>query len=486
MEEETVQLQEIQSNEPVTVCDIHFRTGTKTYYFDPNGLELKPGDHVIIETSRGPEFGYCSAGAHTVSGSVVVQPLRKVLRLATNQDEYLNDDNRRLEKSAYAFCQERIERLGLEMQLVRCEYAFDGSKIMFYFTADGRVDFRELVRQLASNFHTRVELRQIGVRDKAKMVGGLGICGRPFCCGQFLSDFAPVSIKMAKTQSLSLNPTKISGTCGRLMCCLKYEQEAYEDLLKTSPKEESFVDTPDGRGTVISVDLMRQSVKVRLEKDPEELRSFRNEEIAVFRNGKAKKTDLPIPDDWAPISGNRPVQKAEEYPRFERPVEKPVEEPMLPEPVLIQAVPVVAVPVETTENPVQTEQKKSRRRNNKNRRKPGEKPVAKEPAPAKEKPAQKEKPLQKEKPPAKEKPAGKPNTKQNKPQKEAAEAAVKPEKAEKVHPEKPKREKRRKPNHPQPAQEAAAKPAAAANPEAPAEGQQKKKKRRFYHPKKQS
>ena len=180
---------------------------------------------------------------------------------------------------------------------------FDGSKILFFFTADERVDFRELVKTLASVFHTRIELRQIGVRDKAKMVGGLGICGRPFCCASFLDDFQPVSIKMAKTQNLSLNPTKISGTCSRLMCCLKYEQEAYEDLLRTSPKAESFVDTPDGRGTVVEVDLLRQRVKVKMEEQPEVISVFKNEEIAILRNGKAKKNDPPIPADLAPISG---------------------------------------------------------------------------------------------------------------------------------------------------------------------------------------
>ena len=372
---------------PVTVCDIRFRNNTKTYFFDPDGLALKNGDHVIIETSRGPEFGYCSAGAHEVPAHAIVPPLRKVLRLATEKDEYVNEDNRRLEKSAFTFCQERIEKLGLDMRLVSCEVVFDGSKIMFYFTSDGRVDFRELVKQLASNFHTRVELRQIGVRDKAKMLGGLGICGRPFCCGQFLSDFAPVSIKMAKTQNLSLNPTKISGTCGRLMCCLKYEQEAYEDLLKTSPKVESFVDTPDGRGTVTDVNLMGQSVKVRLDKDPDELRSFRNDEIAIFRNGKPKKTDEPIPDDWAPISGGRPKPApAEEFPRFERPAKA-----ASPAPQLIDTTP-TAEPVAATEDAEKPAASKRRSRGGKNKKKPAHAKPAQaagtvHEAPAKQQPA---------------------------------------------------------------------------------------------------
>ena len=199
------------------------------------------------------------------------------------------------------------------MQLVSAEVAFDGSKILFYFTADERVDFRELVKNLASVFHTRIELRQIGVRDKAKMVGGLGICGRPFCCASFLDDFQPVSIKMAKTQNLSLNPTKISGTCGRLMCCLKYEQDAYEDLIRNSPKVDSFVDTPEGRGTVVELDLLRQRVKVRMEDAPETISVFPNADIAVLRSGKAKKNDPPIPADLAPISGSgKRVRKSEE------------------------------------------------------------------------------------------------------------------------------------------------------------------------------
>ena len=303
---------------PVTVCDIQFRPGAKIYFFDPNGLTLKAGDHVIMDTSRGQEYGCCTAGNHPVPAAEVVAPLRKVLRLATARDEQIHEENCKKEKRAYEVCLQKIADFGLDMQLVRAECAFDGSKILFFFTADGRVDFRELVKSLASVFRTRIELRQIGVRDKAKMVGGLGICGRPFCCAQFLDDFQPVSIKMAKTQSLSLNPAKISGTCGRLMCCLKYEQEAYEELLKTSPKAESFVDTPDGRGTVTDVNLMRQSVRVRMEKDPEDIHCYKNCEICVLRNGKARKTDPPIPDDLAPISGNRQRQVADPYPRFER------------------------------------------------------------------------------------------------------------------------------------------------------------------------
>ena len=287
----------------VEVVDIQFRPGQKIYYFDPNGITCKPGDHVIIDTARGPEYGICAGGNHSISAKEVVSPLRNVLRLATAHDEKVMEENRAKEKRAFDLCLQKIREHQLDMQLVSAEYAFDGSKILFFFTADERVDFRELVKQLAGMLHTRIELRQIGVRDKAKMVGGLGICGRPFCCAEFLDDFQPVSIKMAKTQNLSLNPTKISGTCGRLMCCLKYEQDTYEDLIRTSPKMESFVDTPDGRGTVVELDLLRQRVKVRMEERPEAVSVFGNEEIAVLRSGKAKKTDPPIPADLAPISG---------------------------------------------------------------------------------------------------------------------------------------------------------------------------------------
>jgi len=292
-----------EQNKTVQVVDIQFRPGQKVYYFDPAGIDCKPGDHVIIDTARGPEFGYCVSGNHSISTKEVVAPLRPVIRIANQQDEKVAKENQETEKKAYDICLEKIREQNLDMQLVSAECSFDGSKILFFFTADERVDFRELVKSLAGVFHTRIELRQIGVRDKAKMVGGLGICGRPFCCASFLDDFQPVSIKMAKTQNLSLNPTKISGTCGRLMCCLKYEQDAYEDLLRTAPKTESFVDTPDGRGTVVDVDLLRQRVKVKMEDQPEVIGTFRNEEIAILRNGKAKKNDPPIPADLAPISG---------------------------------------------------------------------------------------------------------------------------------------------------------------------------------------
>ena len=326
---------------PVEVVDIQFRPGQKVYYFDPNGARYSPGDHVIIDTARGAEYGICTGGNHEIAPKDVVAPLRPVLRLATAQDERTIAENRAKEKKAYDVCLQKIADHQLDMQLVSAEVAFDGSKILFYFTADERVDFRELVKNLASVFHTRIELRQIGVRDKAKMVGGLGICGRPFCCASFLDDFQPVSIKMAKTQNLSLNPTKISGTCGRLMCCLKYEQDAYEDLIRTSPKLESFVDTPEGRGTVVEVDLLRQRVKVRMEDAPETISVFPNTDVAILRNGKAKKSDPPIPADLAPISGSgKRVRKQEEEKltlepiRFKYSTEQIVEEPEPAEPIV--------------------------------------------------------------------------------------------------------------------------------------------------------
>ena len=300
-----------QTAEVFEVVDIQFRPGQKVYFFDPAGHSLQTGDHVIIDTARGPEYGICAGGNHTVSHKDVVAPLRPVIRLATAQDEKIAAENQEKEQKAFAVCLQKIAEQELDMQLVSAECAFDGSRILFFFTADERVDFRELVKNLAGVFHTRIELRQIGVRDKAKMVGGLGICGRPFCCASFLDDFQPVSIKMAKTQNLSLNPTKISGTCGRLMCCLKYEQEAYEDLLRTAPKQDSFVDTPDGRGTVVEVDVLRQRVKVKMEDSPEVINTFANGEIAILRNGKAKKNDPPIPADLAPVSGKGKREKKE-------------------------------------------------------------------------------------------------------------------------------------------------------------------------------
>ena len=376
-------MEEAKKNEMVQVVDIQFRPGQKIYYFDPDGKAYKAGDHVIIDTARGPEYGICTGGNHEIPQKEVVSPLRPVLRLATEKDEKTVAENQELEQKAYSLCLEKIAQQELDMQLVSAECAFDGSKILFFFTADERVDFRELVKSLASAFHTRIELRQIGVRDKARMVGGLGICGRPFCCATFLDDFQPVSIKMAKTQSLSLNPTKISGTCGRLMCCLKYEQDAYEDLIRNSPKVESFVDTPDGRGTVIELDLLRQRVKVRMEENPDSIGIYANSDIAVLRNGKAKKNDEPIPADLAPISGNKHRR------RFE-PVEKPVTlEPIrfkYKEETVTEEIP-QEEPIEETASQEATE-KTNRNRRRKNRGK-GNKPQEAKAEPAEEKPATK-------------------------------------------------------------------------------------------------
>src|SRR5699024_9726225 len=221
----------------------------------------------------------------------VVQPLRPMVRIATDKDLETVEKNHEKEKKAFAICQEKIAAHGLEMKLVEVEYSFEGNKILFFFTAEGRVDFRALVKDLAGVFHARIELRQIGVRDEAKMLGGLGICGKPFCCATFLDEFQPVSIKMAKTQNLSLNPTKISGTCGRLMCCLKYEQEAYEDAVKRCPKQESFVECPDGVGNVTAVNLLREQVKVRLEDATEQPKTYRTTEIRVARNGQGRRPE---------------------------------------------------------------------------------------------------------------------------------------------------------------------------------------------------
>ena len=246
------------------VINVKFRSKGKVYYFDPAGLTVECGQPVIVETAKGLEFGDCTKGNHLVEDSLVVQPLRPVIRIATDEDCAMMEKNRAREKEAFAVCQEKIAAHGLDMKLVDVEYNFEGSKIIFFFTSDGRVDFRDLVKDLASVFRTRIELRQIGVRDEAKMLGGLGICGKPFCCATFLDDFQPVSIKMAKTQSLSLNPAKISGTCGRLMCCLKYEQDAYESLLKSTPKVGAEVEAPSGKGVVTAVNLLKQKVKVKV------------------------------------------------------------------------------------------------------------------------------------------------------------------------------------------------------------------------------
>lgn len=273
------------------IIAVRFKNGGKEYYFDPKGTSVHPGDQVIIETAKGPEFGLCCRGNTMVEDDQVVQPLRPLLRLATEKDLASLQRNREREKEAMVVCQEKIQEHKLDMGLVRCECSFDGNKLLFFFTSEGRVDFRALVKDLAATLHSRIELRQIGVRDESKLLGGLGICGRPYCCNAFLEQFHPVSIKMAKTQGLSLNPAKISGACGRLMCCLKYEQEAYEDAVKRLPKKDSFVEAPDGVGSVTAVDMLKETVKVRLENAPDVPQIYHGEEVRVVRSGKGPRPE---------------------------------------------------------------------------------------------------------------------------------------------------------------------------------------------------
>ncbi len=286
------------------VVNVRFRNRGKSYFFDPGQLEIRTGDNLVVETSKGLELGECVEGCHEVPEEGVVQPLKSVVRLATADDLRIAENNRRKEKSAFTLCEERIKAHGLDMKLVDVEYSFEGNKILFFFTSDGRVDFRELVKDLASLFHTRIELRQIGVRDGAKLLGGLGICGRPFCCSTFLEEFQPVSIRMAKTQNLSLNPTKISGTCGRLMCCLKYEQEAYEHLIKTMPKVDAPVDTPKGKGNVAEVNLLRRTVKVRLADGADTgLQTYPLDRLGYTLNGEYIE---PKPEEQVPVASDLP------------------------------------------------------------------------------------------------------------------------------------------------------------------------------------
>ena len=275
----------------IEVISVRFKNKGKVYFFDTAGLTIPAGAHVIVETSKGLEYAECTYGNHFVEDTAIIPPLRPVIRIATAVDDKKAAENKSKEADAFVFCQKKIAQHGLDMKLVDVEFSFEGSKILFFFTSDGRVDFRELVKDLAAVFKTRIELRQIGVRDEARMLGGLGICGKPFCCTQFLEEFHPVSIKMAKMQGLSLNPVKISGTCGRLMCCLKYEEAAYEDLVKKAPKVDAFVDTPSGKGTVISVNLLRSSAKIRLEDGMDTtLKAFTFDELDVL-GGKARRAE---------------------------------------------------------------------------------------------------------------------------------------------------------------------------------------------------
>lgn len=270
-----------------TVIGVRFKNVGKMYYFDPGSAQLKKGDRVIVETARGVECGEVTMENREIADENIVQPLKKLIRLATKEDLARVEENRKREKSAFDICCKKIAAHKLEMKLVEVEYTFDNSKILFYFTADGRVDFRELVKDLAGVFRTRIELRQIGVRDESKMLGGIGICGRPFCCATFLGGFQPVSIKMAKEQGLSLNPVKISGACGRLMCCLKYEQEAYQDLLRSTPKVNALVMTPDGKGTVIDQNILTGMLTIQLDKAPDAApKTFHMKEVKLLRDGR--------------------------------------------------------------------------------------------------------------------------------------------------------------------------------------------------------
>ncbi len=273
----------------IETVGIRFKEGGKIYDFDADGIKFNKGDYAIVETVRGMECGLVAKANHGKNEDDITKPLKKVIRVATENDIKNLAENKEKEKEAFKICEKKIEAHGLDMNLVDVEYTFDRSKLLFYFTADGRVDFRELVKDLASAFRTRIELRQIGVRDESRMVGGFGICGRPFCCNTFLNDFQPVSIKMAKEQGLSLNPTKISGTCGRLMCCLKYEQDTYEHLLRVTPKVGAIVDTPDGKGTVIDNNLITGMLKVSLDRRPDAAPiTIHRHQVKTLRDGKIR------------------------------------------------------------------------------------------------------------------------------------------------------------------------------------------------------
>lgn len=314
------------------IVGIRFRNVGKIYYFDPKNYKMKIGDHVIVETARGVEFGRVVLGPKEVGEDEVVHPLKEVLRVATQADEDREKQNRLKEKDAFKICQKKIREHGLEMKLIDAEYTFDNNKVLFYFTADGRIDFRELVKDLASVFKTRIELRQVGVRDETKIVGGVGICGRALCCHSYLSEFIPVSIKMAKEQNLSLNPSKISGVCGRLMCCLKNEEETYEYLNSKLPGIGDYVTTDDGlKGEVQSVNVLRQIVKVivMVERDEKEIREYKVEQLKFRprrRKGKVdvedaelKKLEALEKREGKPKSnGKRESERAERSDRSER------------------------------------------------------------------------------------------------------------------------------------------------------------------------
>ncbi len=296
----------------IRVIGVRFRTAGKIYFFDPMKFDINKNDHVIVETARGIEYGTVVSEPKEVPKEKVIQPLKPVLRVATPQDDEQEAANKLKEREAFKVCLEKIAKHGLEMKLIDAEYTFDNNKVLFYFTADGRIDFRELVKDLASVFKTRIELRQIGVRDETKIVGGIGICGRPLCCHTHLSEFIPVSIKMAKEQNLSLNPTKISGVCGRLMCCLKHEEETYEDLNRKLPNVGDFVTTDDGyKGEVASVNVLRQLVKVIIDKDDEkEIQEYEVSRLRFKRKARKERLDLN-PEELRELEKLEKVDKEE-------------------------------------------------------------------------------------------------------------------------------------------------------------------------------
>ena len=339
----------------IEVVSIKFKNRGKAYSFDPRGLTVKTGDKLVVETAKGLELADCCHGNHTVEDTAVVLPLRPVIRLATRDDLRVAEINVKREAEAVEICRQKIAERGLDMKLVDAECSFEGNKITFFFTSEGRVDFRELVKDLAAIFRTRIELRQIGVRDEAKMVGGIAICGRPYCCGQFLEDFQPVSTKMAKIQSLSLNPTKISGSCGRLMCCLRYEQEAYEELIKKVPKQGAFVETKDGYGTAVQVNLLRQCVKVRLDGDNDDtLHLYKSNELAAVPGGR-------------PRDGEEPPHVLHYVPETEEPEEKEDEWSL---PVLYADDVAAQQPAPAAEEGAESEKKRSHRRRSRSKAKP--------------------------------------------------------------------------------------------------------------------
>ena len=308
----------------IKVIGVRFRTAGKVYFFDPVDFDIKKGDHVIVETARGIEYGTVVGGIRHVADDEVIQPLKPVLRIATERDDIQEADNKRREKDAYKLCAEKIREHGLDMKLIDAEYTFDNNKVLFYFTSDGRIDFRDLVKDLASVFKTRIELRQIGVRDETKMVGGIGMCGRPLCCHTHLADFNPVSIKMAKEQNLSLNPTKISGVCGRLMCCLNHEEETYEALNKNLPHVGDHVTCPDGtQGEVTSVNVLRQLVKVVVANgDSKEICEYKADDIRFIRKGNRQNKEEVSADELRALELMEKKDKLENKDAEEKPAQK--------------------------------------------------------------------------------------------------------------------------------------------------------------------